>query len=242
MTGVQTCALPIFVHRRPTIAVLSTGDEIVPPSETPGPGRIRNSNESTLVALARRAGAEVVSLGIAGDDRAVLDAKIREGLHADVLLLSGGVSAGNRDFVPSVLADCGVRKVFQHVAFKPGKPIWFGEHDGGLVFGLPGNPVSVLVCFELFVRTALRARQGAGDPMPKEFPARAAEAVPSPIQRRTYHPASVTFETGAATLRLVDWFGSPDLRALSTANALAVLPVAAEPIAAGAVEIGRAHV
>lgn len=217
-------ALP-KVYQRPRIAILSTGDELVPPGEKLGPGQIRNSNESTIAALAARAGAEVSCLGIARDNEDDLSAKVAAGLSHDLLLLSGGVSAGKRDLVPSVLASHGVETVFHKVELKPGKPVWFGKHPGGLVFGLPGNPVSVLVCFELFVRTALRARQGRGDPLPPEIDAKLKVDFPYKTKRHTYHPARVTLGADGYEVEPVTWLGSPDLRALVQANALLICPI-----------------
>jgi molybdopterin molybdotransferase len=137
-----------------------------------------------LAAQVERAGGEVANLGIAPDDPAELRIKIGAGLVADVLVLSGGVSAGKRDLVPGVLAELGVRALFHQVAMKPGKPVLFGVCDRtdptsrrALVFGLPGNPVSSLVCFELFVRPALAALQGARQPGPAFRPAALAAAV-----------------------------------------------------------------
>ncbi|MGL5096679.1 MAG: molybdopterin molybdotransferase MoeA, partial [Planctomycetia bacterium] len=213
-----------LVYRRIRAAVLSTGDELVTPDQLPGPGCIRNSNESTLVALARRAGMEVERLGIVGDDAAKLKATIRRGLSADLLLLSGGVSAGQRDLVPAALAECGVRQVFHGVAFKPGKPLWFGVHDGGVVFGLPGNPVSVLACFEVFARTAARARLGFTDPLPPMVDARLSADFPYSTRRTTYHPARLQPTSTGWTVEPATWKGSPDLRAMVDADALVVLP------------------
>ncbi len=224
----------VKVSPKPRLAVLATGDEIVPPSQTPGPGQIRNSNASTVVALARRAGYEVRALGIAKDDEADIAAKIREGLTDDVLILSGGVSAGQRDLVPSALAAAGVSEVFHKVRFKPGKPLWFGQHSNGLVFGLPGNPVSVLVCFEIFVATALRARQGHPTPRPALIPARTETEVPGATDRVIYHPAQLQWTPDGPTVRRVDWFGSADLRALAAADALLEIPVGAPSYPAGA--------
>jgi molybdopterin molybdotransferase len=212
------------VHRRPTVAIVSTGDEIVPPDQTPGPGQIRNANESTLAALAERAGAVVRRLGVAGDDAQALMEKIGEGLKSDVLLLSGGVSAGKRDLAPGVLADLGVRTVFHGVAFKPGKPLYFGRKDHTLVFGLPGNPVSVLCCFEVFVQTALRARRRSPDPRPHLAPLPLAADFRYATRRPTYHPAKVSIGPVGLVVAPVSWYGSPDLRALTKANALVVFP------------------
>ncbi|GAH03831.1 unnamed protein product, partial [marine sediment metagenome] len=163
------CSRPVVVPR-PTAAVVATGDELVAPHEVPAASQLRNSNGPLLVAAARRAGAVPVDLGIAVDDFDDLEGKIVAGLASDILLLSGGVSAGVLDLVPSVLEGLGVEQVFHKVQIKPGKPVWFGvkrsaaDGDGPptLVFGLPGNPVSVWVCFELLVRPAIGALSGRG--------------------------------------------------------------------------------
>ena len=221
------------VYRRPRIAVLSTGDEIVPPSHKPGPGQIRNSNESTIMALAQRADCEVGRLGIARDDAEDLSSRVINGLSFDVLVLSGGVSAGKRDLVPGVLARHGVEMVFHGVNLKPGKPVWFGKHADGLVFGLPGNPVSVLVCFELFVRTAVRARQGHPNPLPAEWPAVLKRDFHYPTKRLTYHPAKLSIGQSGFEVEPVDWYGSPDLRALTAADALIICPETSQTHRAG---------
>lgn len=221
------------VYRQLNLAVLSTGDELVSPERTPTAAQIRNSNAATLLALARQANVSAASLGIARDQRGELARKVAEGLRFDVLLLSGGVSAGTLDLVPSVLEEHGVKSVFHKVDFKPGKPIWFGTHKNGLVFGLPGNPVSVLACFVLFVQTALRARMGWGNPLPIEFPAELSQDIGRPIERLTYHPARVSCGERWLQVEPLAWFGSPDLRALANANALLVLPPTPEPYQQG---------
>src|SRR5262249_47692064 len=239
----------------PRVAVLSTGDEVVDASQVPGPGQIRNGNGPMLVAQAARAGAVLRFLGIAHDEVAHLRSLISEGLEADALVLSGGVSAGKLDLVPSVLQDLGVRPHFHKVEMKPGKPMFFGTRTpsplpsppggegrafvpsppGGegrvrgdaratYVFGLPGNPVSALVCFELFVRPAVRALRGDPEPGPRLLRAVLAEDFPYRTDRPTYHPALLSAGDRGWQVRLVPWFGSPDLRALTRANALALLP------------------
>ena len=153
--------MSVRVHRTPRVAVLATGDELVEVNEKPGPGQIRNSNGPMLCALASRAGATVEYLGIARDDRERLSRLVAQGLDvADVLVLAGGVSAGKFDLVPDVLKDQGVTAHFHKVRMKPGKPLLFGSRGDRLVFGLPGNPVSSFVGFELFVRPALRKMMG----------------------------------------------------------------------------------
>jgi molybdopterin molybdotransferase len=242
----------VNVRRRPRVAVLATGDELVPPDAAPGPGQIRNSNETLLAALVVAAGCEAVPLGIARDDREHLRSKIDEGLDCDVLLLSGGVSAGVLDLVPQVLKEAGVEQVFHKVNIKPGKPVWFGvgerggvspprkSEDGGrksedgdrrsdigarcLVFGLPGNPVSTLVCFELFARTALRKMLELAPAEPQSFPAVLTAPAENRGDRPTYHPARVALGSdGRLLVTPIRWAGSGDLRATAEANGVAVL-------------------
>ena len=398
----------VQVHRRPTVAVLATGDELVPIDETPGPGQIRNSNESMLIAQLQAAGAIPIPLGIARDNYADLRSKIQEGLQCDMLVLSGGVSAGTLDLVPSELSKAWVHEVFHQVALKPGKPVWFGvrkarssvlatasadvphragaggqqvsrdtrfsldefheqiqsirrgnrlhdilcsipffgrliaaendprrndeyqridvilhsmspwekEHpnkidifrarriasDSGTtiedvdrlivdfrrtadllekttfrsvtqrmsdlraerasrvgstvddelsgkttpvedseratqsncyVFGLPGNPVSSLVCCELFVRTAIRRLMGEQPPKPRPMPAKLEHDYSARADRPTYHPAKMMWSPEGAVVKLVPWHGSSDLCGTVAANAMAFLPGEAKEYRAG---------
>jgi molybdopterin molybdotransferase len=207
------------------VAVLSTGDEIVPPEVKPGPSQIRNSNGAMLLAQVQRAGGVPTFLGIARDEAAHLRALIAEGLKYDVLILSGGVSAGKLDLVPGVLAELGVQAIFHKVAMKPGKPVLFGVAARGstVVFGLPGNPVSSLVCFELFVRPALRKLM-ARKPGPDWVKATLARDYPYRTDRPTYHPARLQISDDGWTVEAAAWFGSPDLRGILSANAFVLLP------------------
>ncbi len=223
---------------RPALAVLSTGNELVPPVRRPGPGQIRNSNGPLLVAAANMAGATAHDLGIAIDDAAELRLAIERGLAHDVLLISGGVSAGVLDLVPKVLADLGVEQAFHKVNLKPGKPIWFGVRSGHefstLVFGLPGNPVSSFVCFELFVRPALGRLAGRDDAALQEFDAPLAAPFAQRSDRPTYHPARLqTDNAGQMTVEPLRWQGSGDLRTLVGANALAYFPPGAHQFEPG---------
>jgi molybdopterin molybdotransferase len=195
------------------------------------PGQIRNSNAVMLQAQAVRAGAPVQYLGIARDNVESLRTLLEQGLHHDVLLITGGVSAGRVDLVPKVLADLGVEAIFHKVAMKPGKPLLFGRRGATLVFGLPGNPVSSYVGFELFVRPAIRKLQGrlAEALLSKVLRVELAGEFQHRSDRPTYYPARL--EGGRVTLP--PWQGSADLRALTETNALAVVPVGEMRYSAG---------
>jgi molybdopterin molybdotransferase len=214
----------VQVHPQPTVAVIATGDEMVEADQLPGPGQIRNSNGPMLTALASRAGGLPRYLGIARDKVESLQSLIADGLQSAVLLLSGGVSAGKLDLVPGVLQDLGVQPHFHKVEMKPGKPIFFGIKEEHLVFGLPGNPVSALVCFELFVRPAIRRLMGHRDAGTEMVPMPLAEDFTYSTDRPTYHPACVEAGPQGWRVRAVPWFGSADLRALAQTNALVLFP------------------
>src|SRR5438876_698610 len=196
---------------------------VVEAEQTPGPGQIRNSNGPMLLAQVSRAGGLPRSLGIARDRLEALRPLVAEGLRSTVLILSGGVSAGKLDLVPGVLQELGVQARFHKVEMKPGKPVFFGTRDQTLVFGLPGNPVSALVCFELFVRPALRCLLGHTDPGPRLVQATWTEELIYKTDRPTYHPAWLERDDRGWQVRAVPWFGSADLRGLARANAFAVL-------------------
>ncbi|MBM4070972.1 MAG: molybdopterin molybdotransferase MoeA [Planctomycetes bacterium] len=217
----RTAAL---VHPAPMVTVLPTGDEIVEPPQAPGPAQIRNSNGPMLAAQVRRAGGVPKPLGIARDQVEHLRTLIGEGLRGDVLILSGGVSAGKLDLVPGVLAELGVEPVFHKIEMKPGKPLFFGTRGPTLVFGLPGNPVSSLVCFELFVRPAIERLLALPQPGPHWLQASLQADFPYRTDRPTYHPACLWSEGPVWQVRIVPWGGSPDLRGLTVANAFALLP------------------
>jgi molybdopterin molybdotransferase len=208
--------------------VVATGNELVPAERVPGAAQIRNSNGPMMAAAAASAGASATDLGIARDEPQALRAAIESGLAHDVLLLSGGVSAGVLDLVPGVLKELGVEQVFHKVRIKPGKPLWFGvarrEGRGVLVFGLPGNPVSTLVCFELFVRPALLKIAGRQPFLPRFRRARLTAACKQQAERPIYHPAVLAEQGGEWQVTPLDWRGSGDLRTLVEANALVLLP------------------
>jgi molybdopterin molybdotransferase len=225
----------VRVQPAPRVAVVSTGDEVVEAPQVPGPGQIRNGNGPMLLAQTARAGGLPHYLGIARDRPESLRPLIAEGLRAPVLVLSGGVSAGQLDLVPGMLQDLGVAAHFHKVAMKPGKPVFFGTRGCTLVFGLPGNPVSSLVCFELFVRPALRRLRGHADPGPHLVQAELTEDFPYKTDRPTYYPARLESGANGWRVRPVPWFGSPDLRALVAADAFVVFPVGDHRYRAGQV-------
>jgi molybdopterin molybdotransferase len=226
---------------RPLVGVLATGDELVPVDQEPAPGQIRNSNETMLLAQAGRLGCARFPLGIARDDRQHLEKKVRAGLWCDVLCLSGGVSAGKLDLVPAVLEACGVQGVFHKVEMKPGKPVWFGVLDQSraadgkrhYIFGLPGNPVSSMVCFELFVRTALHRLAGIEPSRPVPVAARMAVPHRHRDERPTYYPSRLEANQGGPQVTPVDWKGSSDLRSTVDANAMTFFPAGERAFAAG---------
>ncbi len=223
----------VRVARRPRLALLVTGDEIVDAAAVPGPAQVRNSNGPAVAALARLAGADVVSLGVAPDRQDAIEAALRRGLNADVLVVSGGVSAGDYDLVEPVLLALGARFLFTRVAIKPGAPLVFGRLGEALVFGLPGNPVSAQATFELFVRPALLSMQGARSAGGRRVGVELASAVKNRTGRRSHVPARVAWEEGRLVARLVRSSGSGDLAAHARANALVVIGEGREHAAAG---------
>jgi len=222
------------VHRAPRVAVLATGDEVVPPEREPAPGQLRDSHTDFLLAAGATLGLAFEPLGIAPDRRGELAALVDRGLAADVLLLCGGVSMGEYDLVEGVLGELGCRTLFDAVAIQPGKPLVFAVHDprpgaaAGLVFGLPGNPASVMVGFWLFVRPALRRLLGKED----RFWHRAragtlAAPLPAAGNRDRFLPAEV--DLGSLTPRVTPFppKGSHDLAAYARGNALVRVPAGA---------------
>lgn len=227
----------VLVGGRPRVAVAATGNELVDPSEKPGPARIRNSNGFAVSAQARQAGAEVTYLGVAADDEVALSEVVRRGLAGDVLLLTGGVSMGKYDLVEEILRRFEIDILIDAVALKPGKPLVFGKAPGDqLVFGLPGNPVSSAVTFELFVRPALGRMQGEERASRPELQATLIAPLVSKGRRRAYLPGWVAPDTAGGRLlaRPVPTRGSADVVAFAKANALLILPEEIDRLESGA--------
>jgi molybdopterin molybdotransferase len=230
----------VSVRRRPLVAVLATGTELVPVTDKPGEDQIRDSNTYSLAAYARLAGAEVERLPFAGDDPVLLRREIEEAAaRSDVLVLSGGVSMGRYDFTKGALRALGAEIFFERVSLRPGKPTVFARLPNErrtLVFGLPGNPVSVSVTFNLFARTAVRAMQGALSPALEEERAVLARAAKGAAERTSYLPAALsTDETGRLLAEPLKWGGSSDFVAFARAAALLIVPAGVKTLEAGGV-------
>jgi molybdopterin molybdotransferase len=223
----------VRVGRRPTVSIVVTGDELVDVWQAPGRARIRDSNGPAVLAQARWAGAEARLVGPVPDQADKIADAVRAGLQADVLVLSGGVSEGAFDLVEEVLARFDVGLQFTKVAIKPGAPLVFGRRGDTLVFGLPGNPVSAQVTFDLFVRAALLRLQGARVVSRPTAEAELLDALRNRSGRRAYVPARVRWEDGRLVARAVPSQGSADVVAHAQANALAVLDAARTNAAAG---------
>lgn len=218
----QSGRAKLCVNRRPAVAILSTGDEIVRVDETPGPFQIRNSNSISLATQVVLAGGEPIGLGNARDEVGELRAHIEQGLTSDILVLSGGVSVGTYDLVEQVLRDLGAEFFFDSVAIRPGKPAVFGWCKGRTVFGLPGNPVSTMVTFELFVAPAIEMLGGA-QPRPLFCKAKLAHAASEKPPLAHFLPARVSWASGDPVVETIPWQGSGDIGALVRGNCFLVV-------------------
>ncbi len=224
LASVGKTAVPAFPF--PRVGIIVTGDELVEANMKPKPGQIRNSNGSMLTALTVRGGGLPRYLGIARDDRAITKSLVAEGIDvSDVVLIAGGVSVGDFDLVPEVLKELGVTIHFRQIRVKPGKPLLFGTTEKGkLVFGLPGNPVSSFVGFELFVRPAIRILGGHLEAGPRTIRLPLAEGLAESNDRPTYRPAKLELGEGGWSVRPLPCSGSPDLVGLQPADVLLSLP------------------
>ncbi len=213
-----------LVFRRPRVAILSTGDEVVDLGGEIHPGKIPNSNTYALMAQVLEAGGEPINLGVAPDSLEAIEERLRWGLTADVMISSAGVSVGDYDLVREALRRLGAELHLWQVAMRPGKPITFGSLGERPIFGLPGNPVSAMVTFELFVRPALRKMGGHWALHRPLIKARALSAIQNPGHRRGYLRVTVTADTGEYWARLTGNQGSAILRSMVAADGLAVVP------------------
>ncbi|HKN76945.1 MAG TPA: gephyrin-like molybdotransferase Glp [Candidatus Acidoferrum sp.] len=229
----QVGAAELKCAQKPRVAILSTGDEIVPVDSIPGEFQIRNSNSVSLAAQVRLAGGKPVLLGNAMDREDDLQSKIRRGLREDLLVLSGGVSMGKYDLVEKVLREMETEFYFDAVAIRPGKPAVFGRCGEKFVFGLPGNPVSTMVTFELFVAPAVDLLSGSE---PRALPlveARLVEALHEKPGMMHFLPARMEGQGAEREVKVVRWQGSGDVSALANANCYIVVPAEKEKIEVG---------
>lgn len=226
----------VKVGKRPRVAVLATGTELVAVNEQPGVDQIRDSNSYSLGAYAQLAGALVERLPLAEDDPELLKREISEAAaRNDALILSGGVSMGVYDFTKAALHALDAKVFFERVSLRPGKPTVFARLGRTLVFGLPGNPVSVSVTFNLFARTALRAMQGCREAAMIEERAVLGRAVKGAMERASYLPAQLrSDEDGRLMAEPLKWGGSSDFVAFASATALIIVPEGTPRLEAGA--------
>src|SRR5262249_13661762 len=226
-------AVRVRVFAKPRIAILSTGDELVDLAEKPGPSQIRNSNSYSLAALVAQNGGEPVQMPIAPDEEGKLTELVQEGLKADMLLLSGGVSMGKFDLVEKVLKELGAEFFFTGALIQPGKPVVFGARGETPFFGLPGNPVSVMVTFDLFARQVVDALSGAEPARLKSAQARLKKEFKTKTGLTRFLPALVEGTLEEAEVELVPWQGSGDMLAAARANCYLVVPPDRESLAKG---------
>jgi molybdopterin molybdotransferase len=213
----------VSVFRQPTVAILPTGDEVVPLERAPEWVQIRNSYSLALAAQVAAAGGVPMPLGIAPDEVQALRRLIEQGLEARLLLLSGGVSVGKYDFVAQVLRELGAEFYFHGVAIRPGKPLAFGRVRDTFFFGLPGNPVSTFVTFELFARPAIAMLSGADFECPLFLRARLGQPLQQNTALTAFMPARVELESADPVVKLVGWQGSGDLVGVAAANCFLVV-------------------
>jgi molybdopterin molybdotransferase len=226
-----------LVYRRPRVAILSSGDEIVDidqPEEILSGRKIASSNTHTLVALVRQAGGEPVNLGIAGDTPDSLREHFRAALDADLLVTTAGISVGEHDYVREVLDELGAQQRFWKLRMRPGAPVGFGILDGVPWIGLPGNPVSTMVTFELFVRPAIRKMMGHSKPFRRSVAVTLAEPITLKPRLQHFLRAIVTEGPRGPEARLTGPQGSGILTSMALANALLVIPEGQYETAIGA--------
>ncbi|MBI3933154.1 MAG: molybdopterin molybdotransferase MoeA [Acidobacteria bacterium] len=223
----------VAVYRQPRVAILPTGDEVVELGTQPGPYQIRNSNSYSLQTQVAAAHAVALPLGIAPDREDRLREMIAEGLQSNLLLLSGGVSAGKYDFVKQALAGFQAEFFFDGVLIQPGRPLVFGRAAGTFFFGLPGNPLSTMVTFELFVRPCLALLSGE-ETAPRPFlRARLGQELRRKPGLTAFLPAVLTGESDDPTVTPVEWRGSGDMASLTRANCYLAVPEEAAEIHVG---------
>lgn len=223
----------VEVYVRPRVAILATGDELVDVAQTPLPHQIRNSNSHSLAAQVRAAGAEPVVFPAVPDDVARTEDAVTRARGMDLILFTGGVSAGRFDYVEPALLAQGAEFFFTGARIQPGKPVVFGKLPEVYFFGLPGNPISTMVTFALFAAPLLRALGGERECGPRFFQARVESEIAAKPGLTRFLPARLSGDIDGAQVRTIGWKGSGDLAAAAKANCFVVVPEAADGIAAG---------
>jgi molybdopterin molybdotransferase len=223
----------LHVYKKPRVAILATGDEIVGVDDEPGPFEIRNSNSYSLAAQIKAAGGEPIVLPVAPDEANRLRELIGEGFKANLLLLSGGVSMGKYDLVEQALAEFGAEFFFTGAQIQPGRPVVFGRENETYFFGLPGNPVSTMVTFELFVRPILDALAGLASQKLTFTHAKLKSEIKTKTGLTRFLPAVLSGEFERTEVEVVPWQGSGDIAASARSNCYVVIPPDRERIPAG---------
>ncbi|GJQ58511.1 MAG: molybdopterin molybdenumtransferase MoeA [Candidatus Scalindua sp. AMX11] len=213
----------VQVFSVPSVGIISTGDELVSVAKKPKPWQIRNSNSYSLAAQVRRTIGDVEILGIASDQKSKIRSLVQKGLKKDILILSGGVSMGEFDLVGEVLKDLGITIFFEKVALRPGKPTVFGKIGEKVIFALPGNPVSTMVTFELFVRPCIKKMMGFTRYHNQILLAELEQSITMKKKRREYRPALLRYLENRWVVSPVDWHGSGDLFSTTKANSLLII-------------------
>jgi len=239
-SGVALAAMagadPVGVRRRPRIAIATTGNELVPAREKPTEGRLRDSNGPMLAALCQARGWPAVLYEPVADEARAVDRLFGAATgDFDVLVTSGGVSAGDLDLLPPAAQRAGWELLFHRVSLRPGKPVAFARREGCFWFGLPGNPVSASACFHLFVRRALDRFEGASDPGAPQVRARLTQDLPGAGPRETYRDALLSDDEGERHVEPLRSAGSHDLLSHARANALIRIPADTGPLRAGSI-------
>ncbi|MFH2132878.1 MAG: gephyrin-like molybdotransferase Glp [bacterium] len=228
--GIAICAsvgvAEVEVYKKPSLRIISTGSEIISPAEQPLPHQIRDCNSYTLRTLGRAMDLDVTFLGIGEDETGILGELIEKGIGADILILSGGVSMGEFDHIPGLLAAKGVKKILHNVRVKPGKPLWFGKTvNGSYVFGLPGNPVSVQTCFKIFVEPLIRKLSGNQVPENYFMHLPLSEQLVSKTNREHYMPGRFSLHNNQTHIQPVLIRGSGDFANFEQSHGLIKVPM-----------------
>lgn len=236
--GIAICASvglsSVPVYRKPVVNVISTGSEIISPGQEPLPHQIRDCNSYSVRSLSAQLGIEANFLGIGEDNKAAQSQLIKAGLKGDILILSGGVSMGEYDLIPSLLAECGVKNIFHHIKVKPGKPVWFGKSESGTyVFGMPGNPVSVQAGFKLLIEPLILKLMGLTSPKPFFIKFELGHDIHIKNPRENFIPAKLETKNGKTVLQQVFIKGSGDFSNVISSHGLMRFPAGTELVKAG---------